>query len=75
MTAITAHPQESMLQSPTAQKLFKFPAYILRQRPALTRHPLSKRWIVLLHEFVEQRLLGPVALVTLRMRFRMRCTC
>ena len=40
-----------------------------------TGHLLSKRWVVLLDEPVEQRLLGPVAPVTVRMHFRLRCTC
>lgn len=72
MATVTAHTQEPMLQPPTAQKLIKFPAYIVRQRPALAAHPLSKRRVVLLDELVKQRLLGPMPLVTVRTRFRLR---
>lgn len=75
VATVTAHPQESMLKPPTAQKLIKFPTLIVRQCPAFTGHPLSKRRVVFLHEHVEQRLLGPVALVTVRILFRLRRTC
>lgn len=75
MTALAAHSQETTLQPPTAQKLIKFPANVVWDHPALTGHPLRKRRVVLLGELVMQRLLGPMALVTVRMHFRLRCTC
>jgi hypothetical protein len=75
VTFFATHSQEAVLQAPAAQDLVKLTAYGVWQRPPLIRHLLQERRIVLLHEPVEQRLLGSVALVTVRMHFRLRSTC
>ena len=73
MAAVAAHTQESMLQAPAAQELVNLPAHVVRQRPALARHLIHECRVVLLDDPVEQRLLGPVALVAARIPLRCKC--
>ncbi len=75
MAAVAAHTQESMLQAPAAQKLAKLSAHVTRQRPPLTSHLLHKRRVVLLDDPIEQRFLGAMALVGVRIPVWLRRTC
>jgi hypothetical protein len=52
-----------MLQAPAAQLVLAFPLHAVRQGAFLLAHQGGERRVLLLDDLVEERLLGPVALV------------
>ena len=63
MAGVAAHPQKAMLQAPATQVLFEFLLHVFRQETLLLGHVGDERRVVLLDDLVEERPLGPVALV------------
>ena len=63
MAGVAAHPQKAMLQAPATQVLLEFLLHVVRQRAFLLGHKGDERRVVLLDDLVEERVLGPVALV------------
>jgi hypothetical protein len=53
-----------MFQPAAFEKFLKFPLHITRQFPALLGHKACKYRVILVDDLLEQRLLGPVTLVT-----------
>jgi hypothetical protein len=71
MVAILAvHPQEAILQATACKEIFKLPLDIARQGLPLCFELGAKRWVVGIHELIEQRLLW---LSTLVGRRQSRC--
>ena len=64
-----------MLQTPAAQELFKLTTYVVGKPSSLTFHLLNKRRVVLLNDPIEQRLLGAMALVSVRIPVCLRRIC
>jgi hypothetical protein len=60
---VAAHPQKAMLQASAAQVVLEFPLHLVRQRAFLLGRQDGERRVALLDDLVEQRVLGPVALV------------
>lgn len=75
MAVVAAYTQETMLQTPAAQKLVKLSPHVTRQWPPLTGHLLRKRRVVLLDDPIELRVFGAMALVGVRIPACLRRTC
>jgi len=63
MAGVAAHAQKAMLQATAAEVVLEFPLHVRRQRAFLLGHVGDERRVVLLDDLVEERTLGPVALV------------
>ena len=64
-----------MLQPTAAQVVLEFPLHVLRQRALLLGHVGDERRVVLLDDLIEERVLGPMALVRRRARGPLGSPC
>lgn len=64
VTRLTAHPQKAMFQPAAFEVILELALHIARQLPVPLRQMGDEGRVVLLNNLVEQRLFGPVALVT-----------
>jgi hypothetical protein len=63
VAGFTAYPQKSMFQSAALQVIFEFPLNVVRQCPAFLSQLPPENRVVLRHQLIEERLLGPMALI------------
>jgi hypothetical protein len=64
----TAHTQETVFETPAFQVIIEVALHIARQYPALRRQMHHECRVILIDDPVEQRMLGPMALLTTNAR-------
>ena len=63
MAGVAAHAQNAMFQAAAAQVVLEFLLHVVRQGALRLGHAGEERRVVLFDDLVEERVLGPVALV------------
>ena len=63
VAGFTEHAQKTVFQSTALQVVFEFPLNVVWQCPAFVDQLLPEHWVVLRYQLIEERLLGPMALI------------